>query len=231
MDMDFSTFDSNSKAKTSGYEQQTVQNFSRAAVTALVMKAVVEANLIIPKTLFAAASASDAELNDGDWEWSYSKNAGGNSYGVRLVASRVNDSTVEWNAYVTNSQLGLEDRLFFSGTSNNEATEGEWTYYSLQSSQAEQEVSRINWSVNGTDDVDLELEILSDHNGYQGDTISYTFDGTVKHATYYDSSDDAAVEIELNVETMAGYIIAPNYNGGDQSCWNGDFQDVACSEI
>ena len=230
MEMDFSTFESQ-KAKSQS-EVKTIENFSRAVGAALVMKTVVDVNLIIPRALLTAAANADAELNeDGEWEWEYTRTVDGNDYGVRLVATSVAEDSLNWDCYVTNTQLGVENRLFFSGTTGEEGTNGTWTYFSLRSPETEQEVSQLDWAVNGEDDVELRLEVLTDRNGYAGDYIEYTFDGTLKTATYYDESDDETTEIQINIQTNVGYFISPDYNNGQQACWDEDFQDIACSEL
>lgn len=230
MEMDFSTF--NDQSSKSQSEVQTIENFSRAVGTALVMKTVVDVNLLIPRVLLAAASEADPQFNeDGEWIWEYSKTVNGNDFGVRLVATETAEDSLSWNTYVTNSQLGVDNRLFFSGTTNGQGTSGEWTYYSLRSPEAEQEVSRLDWTVNGEDDVELRLEVLTDRNGYAGDYIDYSFDGTTKTATYYDSSDDEITEIQINIQTNVGYFLSPDYNNGEKACWDENFQDIACSEL
>ncbi|HKK46064.1 MAG TPA: hypothetical protein VJ964_11125 [Balneolaceae bacterium] len=230
MNMDFSGFQNNQKINNT--ETQSSNNFGHAVAAAIIMKAVVDANLVIPKILLTAAANSDAQLNDNDkWEWSYSKTADGNTYSVRLVASRDGSGTITWDCYVTNSNLNLNDQLFFSGTTNSDATEGTWTYYNLQNTGSQEEVSQINWTVNGQDNVNLKLQVTSDRNDNKGDYIKYTFDGTLKTATYYDASTDETTEIQINVDTHIGYFISPNYNNGMQSCWDNSFQDTACSAL
>lgn len=85
--------------------------------------------------------------------------------------------------------------------------------------------------VNGENDVELRLEVTSDRNDHQGDYLEYTFDGTLKTAVYYDNSEDEETRLQLNVDSNEGFIIAPDYNNGNKACWNGEFQDVACSEV
>ena len=229
MEADFSNFES--QQKQTQPQTESSNNFQRAATTALIMKAVIELNLAIPKALLTAARNADSELNeDEQWEWQFSKSADGNTFGVRLLGAREGENTVNWQFFVTNSQLGLEDHLFFSGTTNTDGTEGVWSYYSLQDPENQQEVSRIEWTVNGEEDVQLRLEVIADRNGNQGDYLDYTFDGTLKTATYYDNSEDQETTIQINVNTKAGYIIAPDFNNDNKACWDENFQDVACNE-
>ena len=229
MQMDLSSFET---PKTiNGTQTQSVDNFARASLTAITLRTIVELNLAIPRALLTAANATDAELNeDENWEWSYTHTAGGSDYEVRLVASREGENTVNWEFYVTNSMLGLDDQLFFTGTTNNDGAEGEWSYYNLQNTESQEQVSQVDWTVNGEEDVELRLEVTSDRNENQGDYIDYTRNDSLKTAVYFDNSDDQETELQINVNTKAGYIIAPNYNNGEKACWDENFQDLSCSE-
>lgn len=229
MRMDFSTFDNYQQPKNSLNSANS--NFAQAAVRAFVLKSVVDLNLAIPRALLEAASNSDAEFNEeGEWVWSYSHTAGEDNYGVRLIASRENDAETSWQFFVTNSTLNIEDKLFFSGTTSGNGSQGTWTYYNLMS-DSQEAVSNTEWTVSGEDEdeVSLRLEVVSDRFDNEGDFIEYTFDGTVKNAVYYDAGEDATTELQWNVETNEGYLIAPNYNNGEQACWDENFEDVNCS--
>lgn len=223
MNVDFTMFDENQQPKSSSNT-----NFAQAAVRALVMKAVVDLNLAIPRALLDAASESEAEFNEeGEWVWSYSHSSGEDSYEVRLTASRGDGDVVNWQFNVTNTTLGIEDKLFFTGTTEAGGSQGTWTYYALQG-ETNEAVSTINWSVNGEDDVSLRLEVVSDRFDNQGDYIEYAFDGTVKNAIYFDAGEDQTTELNWDVDTKAGYLIAPNYNNGEKACWDESFDNISC---
>lgn len=229
MEADFTNFEN--QQKQTQPQNESSDNFQRAITTAVIMKAAVELHLSIPKALLAAARNTDAELNDnGEWEWEFSKSADGNTFGVRLLGIREGENKVNWKFFVTNSQLGLNDQLLFSGVASSDGTEGVWTYFSLQDTENQEEVSRIEWTVNGEEDVQLRLEVASDRNGNQGDYIDYIFDDAIKTATYYDSSEDQETTIQINVDTKAGFIITSDYNNSNKACWDENFQDVTCNE-
>lgn len=229
MEMDFSTFENN-QAQKSEADQQNVNNFAQAAFRALIAKAVVNVNLAIPKVILEAASNAEAELNENEeWVWSYGRTAGNDTFEVRLVASRESADEVNWQFFVTNSSLNIDDKLFFSGSTNTEGIVGTWIYYNLLNSEEDEAVSQITWSVNGEDDVELRLEVVSDRNGRQGDFLEYTFDGTIKNVIYFDADKEETTELEWNTETNAGFIIAPDFNNGEKACWDENFADVACS--
>lgn len=227
MTMDFSNFD-NYQQNKEAFAKESNTNFTQAAIRAFVIKTVVDLNLAIPKALLTAASESEAEFNEeGEWVWSYTKNAGNETYEVRLVASQQNEGEINWQFFVTNSGLNINDKLFFNGTTTTDGSQGTWTYYNLMSS-SEEAVSVTNWMVSEDGNIDLRLEVISDRFNNEGDYIEYTFDGTVKNVVFYNADEDATTELQWNVETNAGYIIAPDYNNGEKACWNENFENVAC---
>ena len=229
MEMDFSTYENNQGSGNSVASQKGT-NFAQAAVRAFIMKTVVDVNLFIPRLLLEAASNNEAEFNEeGGWTWTYSKMADGETYEVRLLATRTSDNEVSWQLFVTNSALNIDDKLFFSGTSSNDGTNGSWTYFNLQNSEQEEAVSEIEWNVENEEDISLRLEVVSDRNNNMGDFIEYSFDGTIKNAVYFNADEDETTELQWNVETNAGFIIAPNYNNGEQACWDENFANISCS--
>lgn len=202
-------------------------NFNTALIAAGVAKVILEANLAIPRALISVAQDQTAEaINDSEFEWSYSSAAGGQNYSVRLVATVESSQEVNWNFFVSSSAAGIEDQLFFSGTSNFDGTMGTWTYYDLQSGI---ETSHVSWEV-GDNTTSVELEVRSDRNNNRGDTISYNYDGTLKTVVFYDASDDQTSTISYNTETLAGFIISANFNGGAKSCWDENLNNTTCTE-
>lgn len=229
MSMDFSEFSDQQKTQS---QNQSAGHFRRAVGTAVIMKTVADLNLAIPRALLKAANKAEPEFNDeGQWEWNYVKNTDDKNFSVRLLADRESEDQINWSFYVTNSRLGLENHLFFNGTTNSDGSQGVWSYYRLENTDGREQVSEIEWTVNGEDDVELRLEVTSDRNDRQGDYLEYMFDGTIKSVAYYDNSEDQEVRLQINVDSKVGFIIAPDYNDGNKACWDDDFQDVSCSEI
>lgn len=230
--MDFSAFDEESGGNSANLtaENESYSHFFNAAIRAMVMKGIVSTNLAIPKALLKAAENIEPELtDDGEWTWSYSKDANGNNFEIELIATTSSNDQVTWQMYVTNSALNIENILLFEGKVSDDGSSGSWTYYALFGDETGNEVSSITWTINNEDQVELRLEVLSGRNGNLGDYLEYSYDSPVKRATYYNADEDQVTEIEWNSETYEGYIIAPNYNNGEQSCWNSNFQNVECS--
>ncbi len=201
-------------------------HFNTALMSAGIAKIILDANLIIPRALIRAAHDQKAEsAGNKEWEWNYSTAANGQQFGVQLTALVESKEKVVWNFFVTNTAAGIENQLFFSGTSTRDATEGSWTYYSLQSGN---KVSELSWEKSENSAL-VAMEVLSDRNNNLGDSIRYTFDGTMKSVVYTDVSEGETTTISYNVESMAGFIISPNYNGGAKSCWDENLNNTTCT--
>lgn len=228
LEMDFSTFD-----HQQNMDEQTSGNFVQAAATVFDMNTVAELNMMIPKKLLAAANNADAQLNENhQWEWNYIYSAGEDSYSVQLMASHKDGNRVSWNFYVTSSELGLNNQLLISGTSDTNGNEGTWSYHRFENANSQEKISEINWKVmNEEGQTELRLEVISDRNDKEGDYIEYTAEKNLKTAVYYDNSADETTELQINAENKIGYYISPNYNEGKQSCWNHQLQDIACGEL
>lgn len=201
-------------------------NFNTALIAVGVAKIILEANLAIPKALVSAAQNATVEsTGDAEWEWNYVTAANGQNFGVMLTASIDNSDKVNWNFYVTNSSLGIEDVLFFTGTSDREGNSGTWTYFDLST---QSEVSTIEWE-RTENEVSIRLDVESDRNDNLGDYITYDFDGTIKSVTFFDASENNTSIISFNTETSTGFIISPNYNEGAKSCWDENLNNIMCT--
>lgn len=234
MEMDFTDFDQEHSNEFSSMEMaaesESYSNFGNAAIRALFMKAVVNVNLAIPKALLKAAEHADPELNENEeWVWSYSKTADNKEFEVLLVASMETENEALWQLFVTNPELGLDNHLFFEGMTTPDGKSGTWTYYQLLGDEPGDAVSEVSWNVEDEDRRELRLEILSDRNGHMGDSIEYEFDAPVKRATYYNAEQDETTEIVWNTETREGYLMAPDYNEGEQACWDSGLANIPCS--
>jgi hypothetical protein len=235
MEIDFSGMDSESAQKTApGYQSEmgSYSNFTNAAIRVAVMKTIVSTNLAVPKALLTAAENVDPEFNDnGEWTWNYSHSAGGYTFETTLVATQLNSNEIQWQFFVSDSENGIDDRLFFEGTTTDSGQSGNWTYYALFGENAGEPVSEVTWSFEDEENKQIRLDVLSDRNGHLGDYIAYQLEYPVHNAIYYNAENDQATEIEWNSETHEGYLIAPGYNDGEQACWDSQFSNTDCNNL
>lgn len=222
MTIDLSEFDdSNAKAKAAS-------NFNAALFRAGVAKLIIDANLLIPKTLINAAQNAESEtVAEGEYQWRYTAENQEDDFSVLLTAKVDSEGEVEWNFFVTTSATdpALNNFLFFTGKAEFDGTEGEWKYYDAQENEP---VSEIEWDIDNDGSIELNFLVLSDRNGNEGAEIDYEFNGTTKTLVYVDGSNGDTTTIEFNSETNAGFIISPNYNEGVKACWDESFEDTPC---
>ena len=60
-----------------------------------------------------------------------------------------------------------------------------------------------------------------------GDRLTYEVNSNAHVVRFLDASAPATAEIGWNAATGAGYLLAPNYNGGARACWDASLQNVA----
>lgn len=201
-------------------------NFTTAYFSGVVIAAVLEAYLQLPKILLAAADGNSAAyLGDGEWEWVYSASGPSASYGVKIIAV-TSDEDVEWNFYVSadNGQFSWDDLLLFSGTSTLDGSEGVWNIYNPVNSEV---VTSASWNVT-EESTEVNLTVYDGQQSAPQATIDYTFAGTTKTLVYANLEDDEQTTIEWDTETLAGFIISTNYNNGEKACWDEELNNTAC---
>ncbi len=233
MMMNFSGFDQGQSkaipAPELNAESVNYSNFGNAAVRVLIVKSAVNLNLAIPKAILIAAHSAEPELNENnEWVWSYSNTAEGKDFEVRLVASSENGNDVLWQFFITNTELDLDNHLFFEGVTSTNAQSGTWTYYQLLGDESGDAISEVSWNIVNEEQRQLRLDILSDRNGNLGDFIEYELDAPIKRVTYFNAEKEETAEIEWNSETLAGYLIAPDYNEGERACWGSNLANTPC---
>ncbi|MDX1619256.1 MAG: hypothetical protein R3224_10765 [Balneolaceae bacterium] len=231
--MDFTTFDQDPQQSSpkSYHTTQEYEHFLTAVGSASILRFIFAVNLAIPRTILGGASHIEPELNsDGEWEWTYSQSTQESSFEVRLVAIvSGGGEQINWEFYVTSEQHGMDNFLFFEGTTNSDASNGTWTSYDPSTPEQQSAVSQVDWNVVNEEDKQLSLEVLTDRNEHLGDTIDYTFDGTLKTAVFTDASEGTTVTLEWYPETHEGSITAPGYNNGEKACWDSELKNTACS--
>lgn len=230
MDADMSTLIGSNQAKSAA-TTHSADYYIEAVFHAGFLKRVIDNNLSMPKDLLEAAEDTVAQLNDNQqWEWNYQYTTNTNNFDVRLVAERIASSVINWSFFVTADHLGLENHLLFSGTTQDAGKEGTWMYNSLQDPENDQQLSEINWTIQDEQNVQLRLDVLSDRLVAAGSYIDFSFDEVQKTVAYYDAGEDTTTTIQWNVDTKAGYIVAPNINNGEKACWDEEQENINCSE-
>jgi len=229
MEIDFSSLiGGQQSSSTAG---RAIDNYIQAIYRAGSLENLIDRNLSQPRRLLAAAHDASAELNaDQQWQWEYETAIDSVSFGNRAVAERITASVVNWSFFVTSERINAENRLYFSGTSTGNGQEGSWTIHRLSNAAEGDPAARVDWQAGESDNMSLQLQILTNEHGSVGDSLSYSTDGPNKTVAYYDASSGRSVTTQWDTTSQAGYIIAPGVNNGERACWDENLQNVSCGE-
>ncbi|MBU1318975.1 MAG: hypothetical protein KKG33_01625 [candidate division Zixibacteria bacterium] len=210
-------------------EALTKQNWGQSAVRVAFWNIALTVTLAVPVAAFVEAFQHDPmQLEDGSWQWTYSVTVGV-EHTCRLVGN-VEENEVSWSMYLS-KEGEFTDYLWYSGTHNLPATEGEWTV-NRGHDQANPFLG-IEWHRNvstATGDLKYTNIIPGDaENGgyiYYGSTTDTDYD---RFYNIYNKGQDNLAEIEWNFTDKNGHVKDENFYGDtDWHCWDTNLDDVDC---
>lgn len=198
-------------------------NFINAYLRAVVLDASARLVLAAPVAAFAAAvNTMPTPADDGSWVWIYTWDHAGQRVGV-LLRGRPDGQVVHWEL----SLLAKSDPtgvLWFSGTTTPVGHEGRWTFRDLETPD-HPECGQINWGATSAGGRYLEFVSLDEH--AYGDRLRFAEEPVESAITFQpgDGADECFIRWDA---TRAGSLRVPDYNGGQEACWDGDLLDVDC---
>jgi hypothetical protein len=196
------------------------QNFFNAYLRAVIVTSVTELVLAPPVAAFALALHTvPSHQQDGSWIWVYTFVDGDEEAQVRLRGRDQGDH-VDWSMRATVPAEGLDDVLWFDGTTRDDGTTGAWTFYDAGAAAAD-----LTWDHVGAVET-LSLQALAGEDA--GDAITFTVDGPRHRIDFVEGDTDAVWFVRWNETTGAGSLQVPDYRGGAESCWDEDQYDVDC---
>ena len=204
-------------------------NFANAAIRVFAAQVVTTATLAIPVATFAATANNTPTFeDDGLWHWRFTAMHGGETY-MSHLSGRIQGEDVVWTMGITSPTHDppLDDFVWYGGVGRVDRTSGTWTFYDPSSPSMATSVLTIDWGHNSATDHGWQATVESGPDA--GDVLSATVDGPDRLLTYRDHSADTVVEIYWNASDGSGYLIAPGFNGGVQSCWDTNQEDVPCA--
>ncbi len=215
--------DSNAEA-----ERSSKRNFYNAYVRAVTIGAITHVVLTPPITAFALALHTvPSPQEDGSYIWVYTYVEGDEEAQIRLRGLPLDEGRVEWELRVTNLSANppLDRDLWFEGETWKDGAEGTWRFYDPEVDSGPV-VARLDWG----QDENGEFLKLTDLVENIGDSLELRGEGADKRITYVDA-DHPEKEwfIRWSESTGAGSLKAPDYNGGNEACWDEDQNDVDCA--
>jgi hypothetical protein len=228
-DPELLTFDFSFFAQAEGLETAKAageyDNFVNAYLRAVLLDAMAHIVLAPPVSAFALALHTiPSRQDDGSWIWVYTWVNGDEEAQIRL-RGLARDASVDWEMRVTalHEDPPLDRTLWFTGTTSDEGDAGAWTFYDVE--DPEHPVSgEIAWG----DEADGRfLRFTSHEPGEDGDTLTFHDDDPAYAIVYRDLSASNEWFIRWN-EDRHGSLLVPDYNGGEEACWDPDLRNVEC---
>jgi hypothetical protein len=198
------------------------QNFYNAYLRAIFLTAMTDLVLAPPVAAFAlAVDTVPSHQQDGSWIWVYTFVDGDEEAEVRL-RGRVDGDRVLWQMFVSFDDV--EQALWFDGTTALDGDAGTWTFYDVAHGGVAS--GRVTWLQEG-DHHELALEALAGADA--GDTLTFSRTGDQARIDFADSISGETFFIRWNEADGTGSLRVPDYNGGEEACWDEDQWDVECA--
>ena len=213
-------------------------NFAAAALRVWPVSVILQANLIVPAVVTAAALEDEPELIDGTWVWSSDVVAQGNglagatALNFRLEGRPVADG-VDWSMMITaseplNGQVYDAFELYTAHTSPGGLT-GSWQlYYRIDGER--RNVLNAAFTQSDSDEKSLTFSIPESADEHAGDWVRYEVEGDDRRFVWQQIEPDLTHDVRWNATSKTGSITASNYNGGTTLCWDAELEDSACAE-
>lgn len=205
-------------------------HFAAAALTVWPVSAVIQASLVIPALVTAAAvHAGEPRLKDGAFQWTSTTQAEGHPVSFTLGANPTSDY-IDWSMqvqYTDPETQQEEDFVLFTARTNPNTKSGSWSlFYPMDGVRTN--VLDAEYEITDEDTKQIVFSVPSDLE-HGGDSVTYSRDGTTRTFVWDQVSTGETHTISWDATTHAGWIQATGYNGGEKACWDAQLNDVDCT--
>lgn len=219
---DVSYFQNNQPKAGNGALQSETTNFYSAKAVATTMTI---GQLMFYDTFIEAARNQDPSYDGDMWNWEYSYTFEGATVAMKLTAENVGDKT-NWALYwtVDSEEMSFTDYKVMEGTANNDGTEGNWTFNSLNPDTNEETPAIVyKYTVSSETQKTITANYF-DETGSSIGTMDYDENQPDYLLTITDPTTDG-ITIYWNTDTKEGYF----QEGTEKRCWDSNFEDTPCS--
>jgi hypothetical protein len=162
--------------------------------------------------------------DDGSWLWVYTWVDGAEEAQIRLRGRAEAEGRVSWELRASNSVDGYANELWFEGETWSEGDEGVWRFHDFER-PGKPVVASLAW---GRDEAGDFLR-LQDELDNVGDSLEYREDGVLHSFTWTDAgAPEKDWFVRWNESDGSGSLRAPDYNDGQEACWDDRQNDVEC---
>jgi hypothetical protein len=223
---DISFFTDNQQSLQKAGDAQS-SHFLQAAVRVGIINLFILAGSAIPVAATAAVFSAEPVLEeDGKFHWIH--NNANLKVELELVA-QVNPGHINWEMLVSREQpTELNAFRWYEGRNEIAGNTGYWIFYDDTQPDDDIQTVRVDWNYTDENDKDLTISNVKTGDLKNGSWIEYTVDGDDVTLMYYDSQEDAEVEISWNRVSKGGYLIDPAYENGTKSCWDEQLRNTDC---
>lgn len=216
---DFSFFDTANQLDKAAYNHD---NFLNAYLRTVLLQAMAHLVLAPPVTAFSAAIHTVPEAqDDGSWLWSYTWESHDGPVNILLRGMPATE-VVQWDLSLVPGGSEME-YPWFSGTTNGDGEEGHWVFRNLDT-EGFPVSGEISWGQNETGDY---LEFVSLEDEEYGDTLRFTDNHPDYRIDFIPGDAEILSFIRWNADG-SGSLMVPDYNEGNEACWNTDLVDTLC---
>ena len=199
-------------------------NFANAYTRVVIVDVIAVALVVLPATAIALAINQPAERqNDGSYHWTVT--ALGTTADVFVAHSLGEGWTGE--LYITNDTHS--NYLWVEGAFTTDLTNGTWTLHDSTLAAGADVSLEIDWDHRAVADYSLTYRNANTQNEGFGDTMDFTLVGQNASLVYTDASAPSQVAtIVWDTVTAAGGMQVPEFNGGEEACWDAAFLNTSC---
>ena len=200
------------------------ENFFNAYLRAVIVTGMTELVMAPPVAAFSLAVHTIPSYQpDGSWLWVYTYVNGAEEAQIRLRGV-VGEGQVDWALRVSVPAEGIEDELWFDGITREQGDVGQWTFYDFNLA-GQPAVAELDWS-HGVDEDLLQLTALYGEDA--GDRLAFSVSGDEHRIDFTEGDSFDTWFIRWLASDGSGSLMVPDYNGGEEACWDADQYDVDC---
>jgi hypothetical protein len=200
------------------------ENFAHAYTRVAIVEVAALAVVALPATAIGLAISTPGEqLSDGSYHWSVS------ALGATANVFVSHNFTDGWRGELYVSGANLNNFLWAEGEFNTALTDGTWTLHDANLPAGNDTSLEIDWRYRADDDLSLTYHNVNQQSDGAGDTMDFTISGSNASLVYTDASEPNQVAtIIWDAFTAEGAIQVPDFNGGQEACWDDLFVNTSC---
>ncbi|GEM_PF-761851 len=219
-------FDDNYPAGSNKAIAAEYTHFNTAALVVISSASSLTFTQELANGFLAIAENNQANQDDGQWNWEYSYSYMGESMSIELIAAEQDNGDMKWEMYLSSSSSDgpdFEDYKYMEGTVAADGNSGSWSIFDFDPEQDSNPALTFQWEA--VSDTEKTMKFTAYDDDAWSMVVNYEENGDDFKMSIEDDSDQSVTEVVWNTNTGVGYMV----EGDVQTCWNADFENVACS--